>query len=160
MIRLVTRRRMRELTDHAHQARTRAQEVQGQADVAYAAHLRAQAALTERAVSAESDAAILREHVGELHEALTRVRAEASRLEGRSLMLLLCFGEPHSIHLTREDAYAYAATQGAPVNAWVTTAEVQTERVPWRCVPFTYDPATTGFRSVLAPAVRAVGGAG
>lgn len=162
MIRLVTRRRLRELTDHAHQARIRAREVQGQADEAYAAHLRALAVLTERAEAAESDAAILREEVWELRAALACARAEleASRLERQELVLLLHFGEPYSIHLTREDAYAYAATHGVPVDGWVARTEQPADRVPWVCIAFTHEPATVSFRSALAPAVGAVGGAG
>lgn len=164
MIRIVTAGRLRRLAQDTEQARTRAREVQGQADAAWGRHVREVWELTARAETAESDAAILRDHVAEFETALERAAVDASalrervrlldaelaqaRLVGRSLVLLLHWGEPHSIHASREDAYDYAATQGAPVHGWTTTDERPHTAVAWRAISFTRDEAVMGLRNV------------
>ncbi|WP_128381099.1 hypothetical protein [Streptomyces cavernae] len=175
MIRIVTSGRLARLHEDAEQARTRAREVQGQADAAWGRHVRETWELTARAETAESDAGILRDHVFELEAALKDARAafaerreeirrlreelEAARLNGRWLVLLLHYGEPHSIHRSQQDAYAYAATQGAPVHGWVAGDERPAAEVCWQLIPFTQDEAVTGFRSVTVPSQEPMGGA-
>ncbi|MEV7500620.1 hypothetical protein [Streptomyces sp. NPDC093018] len=75
MIRIVTTGRLQRLEQDAEQARTRAREVQEQADTVSGRHLREVESLTTRAETAESDAAILREQIGELEAALERAEA-------------------------------------------------------------------------------------
>ncbi|MFG2130668.1 hypothetical protein ACGFNV_23020 [Streptomyces sp. NPDC048751] len=168
MIRIVTAGRLRRLTEDAERARDRAREVQGQADAAWARHVREVWELTARAESEQTDAAILREDCFRLHDALTamesdlgereeRIRLlgaelEAARLEGRSLVLLLHWGEPHSIHRSHDDAYAYAAQHGAPLGTWGPVRERPFTHVRWVSVPFVREQAVKGFRSVVARA--------
>ncbi|MEU7051277.1 hypothetical protein [Streptomyces eurythermus] len=175
MIRIVTAGRLRRLEQTAGQARTRAREVQGQADAAWVRHLRVVRELTDRAESGESDAAILRELVAEFEAALRkaesaaevlreRVRLLEAELEdarrvGRSLVLLLHWGEPHSIHRSAQDAYAYAATRGVPVNTWGPSSDRPASEVKWRLVPFTQDETVKGLRSVAVPALQGGEGA-
>ncbi|SFN21112.1 hypothetical protein SAMN04487980_1013236 [Streptomyces sp. cf124] len=167
MIRIVTTGRLRRLREDASRGRAHAREVRGQADAAFGEHVRQVWELTARAESAESDAGILREHVGEIEAALNRARAdlaeraervgrlleelEAARREGRSLVLLLHYGEPHSIHADHDAAHAYVAARGIPVHAWVPSDERPAVQVLWRIVAFTRDEAVHGFRAVNVP---------
>ncbi|MER6334125.1 hypothetical protein ABT298_33425 [Streptomyces sp. NPDC001034] len=80
MIRIVTTGRLERLEQDADQARTRAREVQEQADAAWVRHVRELLDLTARAETAESDAAILREHVGESEAALERAEATTTEV--------------------------------------------------------------------------------
>ncbi|AOP50627.1 hypothetical protein [Streptomyces lydicus] len=177
MIRLVTRTRLARLAAGADAARARTCEVQGQADAAYSSHIREVFALTARAEAAEKDAAtadlgarllqsVLEDTSTELTQAREELAAMARRLEelseppvDASVVLLLYYGEPHSIHPDKPTAYAYAATLGAPLNGWRLADERPAAAVTWRCVPFIYDAARDHFRSVAAPAVAPSGGA-
>ncbi|PIM70479.1 hypothetical protein CTU88_18025 [Streptomyces sp. JV178] len=161
MIRIVTADRLLRLTEESEQTRARARDVQGEAGAVWAGHVRELWELTSRAESAETDAAILREEILRLEAALTAATAdltllgeecEAARREGRSLVLLLHYGEPHSIHADHDAACAYVATLGIPVHAWVPSDERPAAQVLWRTVPFTRDEAVNGFRSVTVPA--------
>ncbi|MER5980142.1 hypothetical protein ABT142_27090 [Streptomyces sp. NPDC001857] len=164
MIRIVTASGLRRLREDAEQARARTRKVQGQADTAFSEHARQVWELTSRAESAESDAGILREQVAEMEAALKRARADvaeraehvgrllgellAARREDCSLVLLLHYGEPHSIHTDAGAARAYVATRGVPVHAWVSGDERPASQVLWRILPFTRDESVKGFRSV------------
>ncbi|MGW0945193.1 hypothetical protein ACWD4O_21945 [Streptomyces sp. NPDC002623] len=175
MIRIVTARRLRRLEAEAEQARTRAREVQGQADDAWGRHIREVRDLSARAESAESDAAIVREEVFRLEAALKcaaagtaergeRIRLlvralEAARRQGRSLVLLLHWGAPHSIHRSLQDVYDYVAGQGFPVHAWGPGDERPAAEVSWRALPFTQDDNVRGFSPVSAPSPEPSGGA-
>ncbi|MGW9044116.1 hypothetical protein ACWGQL_16365 [Streptomyces lydicus] len=176
MIRLVTRTRLVRLVAEVEDARGRAREVQGQADAAYRSHVREVFALTARAEAAEKDAAtadlgarllqsVLEDTSAELTQAREELAAMARRLEelsappvDASVVLLLHYGEPHSIHPDKPAAYAYAATLGAPLNGWRLVDERPAAAVAWRCVPFIYDAACDHFRSVAAPAIEPPGG--
>jgi hypothetical protein len=175
VIRVVTGALLSGLRQEAERARTRATEVQERADAAYAGHLREINALKEQAESAENDAAVIREEAVALEKALAAVRSElaergerlaalerelsTARRAGPFVYLLLHHGEPHSIHLTEDDAHAYAAAQGAPRTGWVRGSCRPPGAAPtWRCVPFTADDDTFGFRSVLAPPAGGFGG--
>ncbi|MEV5437223.1 hypothetical protein AB0K80_14580 [Streptomyces sp. NPDC052682] len=94
----------------------------------------------------DADATVLRERVRLLEAEL----AEARQV-GRSLVLLLHWGQPHSIHRSHEDAYAYVATRGVPVHAWAPSDERPAAQVLWRLVTFTRDEAVKGFRDASAP---------
>ncbi|MFD5582227.1 hypothetical protein ACFWII_00255 [Streptomyces sp. NPDC127063] len=164
MIRIVTAGRVRRLEQDAEQARTRAREIQGQADAAWRRHVREVWELTARAESAESDAGILRKQTYRLEAASERVRLlegelEAAKRSGRSLVLLLHWGEPHSIHRSREDAFAYAATQGAPVHGWTPSDERVHAEATWQTIAFTADETVMGFRPALASGPEPMGGA-
>ncbi|MGX1311749.1 hypothetical protein RKD24_001868 [Streptomyces calvus] len=167
MIRFITAARLRRLEQGAEQARARAREVQAAADAAWGSHVRELWDLTARAETAESDAAILRDHVFEVEAALKKAEARAEMLRermrllevelaeaketGRWLVLLLHRGEPHSIHRSQADAQAYVATRGIPVHAWEASDERPASEVLWRLVPFTRDAAVNGFRSMSVP---------
>ncbi|MGW3268873.1 hypothetical protein [Streptomyces sp. NPDC001056] len=84
MIRIVTTGRLQRLEQNAEQIRTRARELQEQSDAAWVRHVRELLDLTARAETAESDAAILRKHIGESEAALER--AEATTTEVRALL--------------------------------------------------------------------------
>ncbi|MGW9079680.1 hypothetical protein [Streptomyces kronopolitis] len=178
MIRIVTRTRLAALQREADRARAQAREVQGQADAAYACHVRAAWNLTAEAEAAERAAETARTQAEDLAQALERLQEElvqtqgtvaeqAARIEelsapapaGASMVLLLHYSRPHSIHPDKPAAYAYAATLGVPMNGWVSDERPAAEAW-WRCEPFIYDAAADHFRSVSAPSVEPVGGAG
>ncbi|GGP35069.1 hypothetical protein ACWDY7_01415 [Streptomyces calvus] len=77
MIRFITAARLRRLEQEAGQARARAREVQEEADAAWSRHVRELWDLTARAETAESDAAILWDHVLEAEAALKKAEARA-----------------------------------------------------------------------------------
>ncbi|MFL0397416.1 hypothetical protein ACH0CM_32470 [Streptomyces albus] len=178
MIRIVTRTRLAHLAAAVDAARARNREVQEQADAAYGSHIRETFALTARAEAAEKKAETTRQEAlslqitledtaAELAEARTELADMAKRLKElsqtpavASVMLLLYYGEPHSIHPDREAAYAYAATLGAPLSGWGPPDERPAADVQWRCVPFIYDVDDDHFRSVTAPDIEPSGGAG
>lgn len=178
MIRIVTRTRLTVLQQDANQARERTRKVQAAADAAYARHVRTAHDLSAEADAADRATATARAHAEDLAQALERLQAElvqtqgtvaeqAARIEelsapapaGSSMVLLLHYGRPHSIHPDKAAAYAYAATLGVPMNGWVSDERPAAE-VWWRCEPFIYDAAADHFRSVVAPSVELVGGAG
>ncbi|WP_075737629.1 hypothetical protein [Streptomyces acidiscabies] len=135
MIRVVTAGRMRRLHEDADQARARAREVRGQADAVRGEHIRQVWELTARAESAESDAAILREHVDEFEAALKRARAdlaEAVPSAGSPVVVLLHWGEVHSVHAGVHDAKAHAAAHGAAPSGWVPAQAGPARQVAWR----------------------------
>ncbi|MEV5248431.1 hypothetical protein [Streptomyces werraensis] len=147
MIRFVTAGRLRRLEEEAEQARTRMRAVQAQAAAAWCRHVREVWDLTVRAETAESDAAILRGHVEEYQERVRLLAAELAAAEeaGLSLVLLLHWGEPHSIHASRECAFAYAATQDAPIDGWVPSDGRVHAEVAWQVLAFTRDESVMGL---------------
>ncbi|WP_217552678.1 hypothetical protein [Streptomyces sp. GbtcB6] len=162
MIRIVTAARLRRMSESTEQASARVREIQGQADAANSRHVREAWNLLARAESAESDAAILREIILHLEDALEAARADASEQgdqaralrkeldvqQSGALVLLLHYGEPHSIHANHADAHAYTATHGVPVDTWGPRSERPAADVNWVSVPFIRDEAVKGFRSV------------
>ncbi|MGW3493369.1 hypothetical protein [Streptomyces sp. NPDC001020] len=161
MIRIVTAARLRRRREAIEQAHTRAREVQEQADAALSRHLKQVWELTARAERAERSASMA-DWGKELAEAAAKVlreELEAAQQAGRTLFLLLHYGEPHSIHGSREDAYAYADTQGTPVHRWVTGVHRPAAELPWVLIPFTQDEAVKGFRSVMVRSPEPMGGA-
>ncbi|WP_421109720.1 hypothetical protein [Streptomyces sp. NEAU-S77] len=164
----MTSRRLRQLSTRCEQAQDRAREVQGQADQAYSGHIRALYDVTARAEEAEGDAAVIREEAVQLKADLDDAAAEldaaraelaarsdriavlgkeleAARLAGRSLALLLHFGEPHSIHRTVETAKDYLATRGVPRDGWVPGDGRSDREVVWRLRVFTAEEGRDDF---------------
>ncbi|MFD3512569.1 hypothetical protein [Streptomyces sp. NPDC058657] len=184
MIRLVSRARIERLVAEADAARTQARHVREQADTAYSEHIRTVYGLTARAESSEKEGTTLRADLLMMQVALENVADDLDRarddldsareeLAARTrevaalkapptevLVLLLHFGEPHSIHPDSAAARAYAATHGAPLNGWVKCDERSAHSVAWLCIPFKFAAGQDHFVSVVAPAVRALEGAG
>lgn len=127
----------------------------------------------DRSEAAASESGVLFSHaVEELSAAqqelllreieIRRLREELRGMpvEGRTLMVLLHHGEPHTIYASREDAYADTATHGVPAGTrWVPSAERTTAACTWCLETFIYHPESRGFRRVHMPARKPVGGA-
>ncbi|WMD03217.1 hypothetical protein [Streptomyces sp. FXY-T5] len=176
MIRIVTASRLRRLERETGQARTRARDTQAQADAAWGRHVRELFAVTDRAERAEvaTDEAgeLLAGAVAELSAAqqelllkdieIRRLREEleGESMEGRSLTVLLHYGEPHTIYACREDAYADTATHGtSPTAVWVPAGERPASASMWRCEAFIYNAASNGFRRAHMPDRKPIEGA-
>ncbi|MEU8033352.1 hypothetical protein AB0C13_32815 [Streptomyces sp. NPDC049099] len=176
MIRIVTAGRLRRLSEDAENARTRARNVQGQADAAWSQHIRELYAVTDRAERAEAVTSevggILAHAMEELSAAqqelllkdieIRRLRREleGGPVEGQALTLLLHHGEPHTIYASREDAQADTATHGAPADqVWQRCDERPAATFTWPCEAFIYNAASNGFRRAHPPAARPVQGA-
>ncbi|MFD5234383.1 hypothetical protein ACFWJ5_38895 [Streptomyces qaidamensis] len=175
MIHIVTAGRLHQLEQDAEQARSRAQDVQAQADAALGRHVQELSAATDRAEQAEAATsevgAILSRALEELSAAqqellrkdieIRRLRAEleGESLEGRTLTVLLHYGEPHTVYASREDAYADTATHGADPARWVPAGERPPSAAMWRCEAFIYDAASNGFRRAHMPAPKLIEGA-
>ncbi|MFJ7293287.1 hypothetical protein [Streptomyces collinus] len=173
MIRILTTGRLRQLEREAEQAHARAREVQAQADASWRRHVRELFAVTDRAERAEAAAAevgeILTGAVDELSAAqqelllkdieIRQLRQELAgeSLEGRTLTVLLHYGEPHTVYASREDAYADTATHGASPDGWVPSGERPAAECKWRCEAFIYDAAPNGFRRAYMPAPKPIG---
>ncbi|MCK8438017.1 hypothetical protein G3I77_34915 [Streptomyces sp. D2-8] len=176
MIRIVTVGRLRRLERETGQARTRARDTQAQADAAWGRHVRELFSVTDRAERAEAATAevgeILAGAVAELAAAqqelllkdieIRRLREqlEGESMEGRSLTVLLHYGEPHTIYASREDAYADTATHGtSPTAVWVPAGERPASASMWRCEAFIYNAASNGFRRAHMPDRKPIEGA-
>ncbi|MFF5981163.1 hypothetical protein ACFY78_20165 [Streptomyces olindensis] len=174
MIRIVTTGHLHRLEREAEQAYTRAREVRAQADTAWGRHVRELFAVTDRAERAEAATtevgAILARAMEELSTAQQelllkdieirqlRKQLEGESLEGRTLTVLLHYGEPHTIYASREDAYADTATHGVPPDAlWVPSGERPAAECEWRCEAFIYNAASNGFRRAYMPAPKPIG---
>jgi hypothetical protein len=174
VIRILTTSRLRQLEQDAEQARDRAREVQGQADAAWASHVRELYAVTDRAERAEQATSevgvILAQAVKELSVAqqeLLLKDIEIRRLRqkladepapGRTVSVLLRHGEPHTVYRCREDAYADTATHGVPTGtAWLPADEHPAGVHGWRLEAFIYDPDSKGFRRAHVPPSKRVG---
>ncbi|WP_033312281.1 hypothetical protein RFN58_19765 [Streptomyces iakyrus] len=175
MIRIVTTGRLRRLERETEQARIRARDTQAQADAAWGRHVRELFAVTNRAERAEAATAevgeLLAGAVAELSAAqqelllkdieIRRLREqlEGESMEGRSLTVLLHYGEPHTIYACREDAYADTATHGADPDRWVPSGERPASASMWRCEAFIYNAASNGFRRAHMPDRKPIEGA-
>ncbi|MFF5255621.1 hypothetical protein ACFY4K_26760 [Streptomyces leeuwenhoekii] len=174
MIRIVTGTRIARLERDARVARAYAQQTSDAADEAFGRHLLELCAVSDRAERAEATASevgvLLARAVEELSAAqqelllkdieIRRLRAEleGASLEGRSLTVLLHYGEPHTIYASREDAYADTAAHGVdPGAVWVPAGERPAAESEWRCAAFIYDAACNGFRRAWMPAGKPVG---
>ncbi|MCX4557465.1 hypothetical protein OHA02_14770 [Streptomyces phaeochromogenes] len=149
MIRIVTAARLRELRESASRARARTAEVQRLADAALVRHIHRAWELTARTEKAETATSNARWDVdlAQAEAALLREELEAVRRDGRSLVLLVHYGVPHSIHRGREAAEAYAATLGVDRHGWGPLTDRPAREVAWRILGFT---AKEGSNDYLA----------
>ncbi|MEV3966690.1 hypothetical protein AB0K68_00830 [Streptomyces sp. NPDC050698] len=176
MIRIVTADRLAWLEQDADQARDRVRDVQARAEAAWGRHVRELYAVTDRAERAEAATsevgALLAGAVKELSEAqqellrkdieIRRLREELQRgpVEGDTVTVLMHYGEPHTVYVSREDAYADTATHGVPAGtAWVPAGERPASVSKWCIAAFIYDADCKGFRRAFTPAPEPVGGA-
>ncbi|WMD09823.1 hypothetical protein [Streptomyces sp. FXY-T5] len=176
MIRIITAGRLYQMEQDAEQARSRALEVQAQADAAWGRHVRELHAVIDRAEQAEAATSEVGEILARAMEELSaaqqelllkdieirRLRAEleGESLEGRTLTVLLHYGEPHTIYASREDAYADTATHGVPAGTpWVPSSERPASASKWRCEAFIYNASSNGFRRAYTPAPKPIEGA-
>ncbi|WP_405837795.1 hypothetical protein OG528_10335 [Streptomyces platensis] len=151
MIRIVTRTRLAALEQGAKRALERMRAVQASADAAYAGHLRtvydltADAEAAERAAEADrADAEIAREILERTEALLASARAtvieQAARIDALSgdldamaaAVVLLHFGQLHSLHRTARAAELHAQSLGAAEGGWGPPSERPADEVAWR----------------------------
>ncbi|MFF7561476.1 hypothetical protein ACFZB4_16025 [Streptomyces pseudovenezuelae] len=175
MIRLVTASRLERLEAGASAAREQARQTSGAANESFGRHVRELYAVTDRAERAEAAATevgtILALAVEELSVAqqelllksmeIRRLREElevARSMEGRTLTVLLHYGQPHTVYASREDACADTATHGVPAGArWVPSGERPAAECEWRVEAFMRVGDGPGFRRASLPAPKPVG---
>ncbi|MFI7093420.1 hypothetical protein [Streptomyces lydicus] len=151
MIRIITRTRLTALQQDADGARERAREIQGAADRAYASHLRTVYDLTadveaaERTAEAEqADAEVAREILErtetQLADARATVAEQAARIDALSgdldsiagAVVLLHYGQLHSLHRTARAAELHAQSLGAAEGGWGPPSARPASEVAWR----------------------------
>jgi hypothetical protein len=175
VIRIVTAGRLCQLEETADEARGRAREVQAQADTAWSRHVRELYAVTDRAERAETATSEVGEMLARAMEELSaaqqelllkdieirrlREELEDESMEGRTLTVLLHYGEPHTVYASREDALADTATHGADPDGWVPSGERPPSESMWRCEAFIYNAASNGFRRANLPDPKPIEGA-
>ncbi|MEW2212365.1 hypothetical protein AB0895_07945 [Streptomyces globisporus] len=154
MIRIVTKARLARLVAEAKQARRHAVEVQEKADAVSCTYFRTVAELTARAVQAEEARAA---HA----DVVTALRAEldAAQAPGE-VVLLVRYGQPHSIHRSVHAAKACAAAHGADPASWRPSSRPPTASDDWATIAFIFDAATDAFLCSVAPVRPVAGGAG
>jgi hypothetical protein len=173
VIRIVTRARLAQLEADARAASEQAREVSGAVNETFGRHVRELYAATDRAERAEATTTevgqLLARALEELSAAqqelllkgieIRRLRAEleGESMEGRTLTVLLHYGEPHTVYASREDALADTATHGACPDGWVPSGERPAAECQWRCEAFIYSAASNGFRRAHLPAPKPVG---
>ncbi|MGW2389586.1 hypothetical protein ACWCYK_08815 [Streptomyces lydicamycinicus] len=154
MIRVITHTRLASLQKDVDQARARSQDVQASADAAYARHVRTIHDLTAEADAADRRAEESSARTRELRHALDQAHAnlEAARTtaaertaridaltEELSVMLgavvLLHYGQLHSLHPDEAAAKRHAATFGARLDGWGPVSDRPAAEVPWRISP-------------------------
>lgn len=175
MIRIVTAARLERLQVDTSAAREHARQTSAAANEAFGRHVRELYAATGRAERAEATATavgvLLAHAIAELSVAqqelllkdieIQRLRKEleGESLEGRTLTVLVHYGEPHTIYASREEAHADTATHGVPADGWVPARERPASASEWRCEAFIYDAASNGFRRAFMPVPKPVEGA-
>ncbi|MFJ8637939.1 hypothetical protein [Streptomyces sp. NPDC093610] len=154
MIRIVTKARLARMAAEAKQARDRAIEVQEKADAVSSTYFRTVAELTGRAVQAEEAKAACADVVTAL-----RAELDAAQAPGE-VVLLMHYGQPHSIHRSVHDAKACAGTNGADPTSWRPGSGPPTASVAWATIVFIFDEATDAFMCSVTPVLPVAGGAG
>ncbi|GAA2940688.1 hypothetical protein ACYCCF_17770 [Streptomyces argenteolus] len=154
MIRIVTKARLARMVAEAKQARDRAFEVQEKADAVFSTYFRTVAELTARTVQAE-------EARSAYADVVTALRAEldAAQAPGE-VVLLVRYGQPHSIHRSVHAAKVCAATHGADPASWRPSSRPPTASDDWATIAFIFDAATDAFLCSVAPVLPVAGGAG
>ncbi|WP_190155684.1 hypothetical protein [Streptomyces litmocidini] len=142
----MTAERLRRLLEDAEQARADAVEANARASELHRRHVARVDHLNGRVESAESDAAILREHVAECETALKESAAEVGALREEldvarraavvPMALLLRDGAPHSVHASVQAAKDHAATLGANPSGWTAPGLVGGTPTGWSIMPF------------------------
>nr|WSX20177.1 hypothetical protein OG690_10340 [Streptomyces tubercidicus] len=151
MIRIISQTRLVTLQQDADQARERTRQVQASADAAYARHVRTVHDLTAEADAAESaaeaaraDAEIVREILERTEAQLASARAtvteQAARIDALSgdldafagAVVLLHYGQLHSLHRTARAAELHAQSLGAAEGGWGPPSERPAAEVAWR----------------------------
>ncbi|WMD09766.1 hypothetical protein [Streptomyces sp. FXY-T5] len=175
MIRIVTQARIEQLEHDFRSACELARQTSGAANEAFGRHVRELYTATDRAERAEATttevSALLARALEELSAAqqelllkdieIRRLREEleGESMEGRTLTVLLHYGEPHTVYASREDAYADTATHGADPEGWVPAGERPASAAEWRCEAFIYNAASNGFRRAYKPDPKPIEGA-
>ncbi|MFJ8447075.1 hypothetical protein [[Kitasatospora] papulosa] len=154
MIRIVTKARLARLVAEAKQARRRAVEVQEKADVVSSTYFRTVAELTARAVQAEEARAA---YAGVV--AVLRAELDAAQAAGE-VVLLVRYGQPHSIHRSVHAAKARAVAEGAVPDGWQPCSGAPAASDPWATIAFIFDAATDAFMCSVTPVLPVAGGAG
>ncbi|MEU2538909.1 hypothetical protein [Streptomyces iakyrus] len=174
MIRIVTQASIEQLEHDFRSACELARQTSGAANEEFGRHVRELYAATDRAERAEATTTeagkLLAHAMDELSAAqqelllkdieIRRLRAEleSESMEGRTLTVLLHYGEPHTIYASREDACADTATHGVPAGTpWVPSGERSASASKWRCEAFIYNAASNGFRRAHMPVPKPVG---
>lgn len=143
MIRIVTAKRLALLEADAHAAFERAR----QANEAVRRRTNELARAMEELSAAQQE--LLRKDI-EIRR--LREELEGTSLKGRTLTVLMHYGEPHTIYPSLKDAFADTATHGVSSDAgWAPAGERPAAEVRWRCEPFIYNADSNGFRRVYAP---------
>lgn len=135
MIRIVTTARLRQQAAALAQARSRAVKVQEQADRQFAGHTRSALELSSRMQHSERSRDVLR-------AALENARNELETLKAtpRTVVVLLHYGELHSIHPSIQAAEDHAVEAGAHRAWWGPSTGLPASEVPWRTLAFSVTP--------------------
>ncbi|MFJ4843030.1 hypothetical protein [Streptomyces sp. NPDC088746] len=153
MIRIVTKVRLARLAAETERARRRAVEVQEKADAVSSTYFRTVAELTGRAVQAEEAKAAYADVV-------TALRAELDARDLREVVLLVRYGQPHSIHRSVHAAKACAGTHGADPAFWRPCSGPPTASDAWATIAFIFDEAVDAFMCSVTPSLPVPGGVG
>ncbi|MGW1097589.1 hypothetical protein ACWD5W_17585 [Streptomyces sp. NPDC002455] len=153
MIRIVTKARLARLVAETKQARGRAIEVQEKADAVSCTYFRTIAELTARTVQAEEAKAAYADVV-----AMLRAELDAAQAPGEAV-LLVRYGQPHSIHRSVHSAKARAVAEGAVPDGWQPCSGAPAASDPWATITFIFDAATDAFLCRVAPVLPVAGGA-
>ncbi|TXS06907.1 hypothetical protein [Streptomyces sp. wa22] len=154
MIRIVTKARLARLAAGAKQARDRAIEVQEKADAVSSTYFRTVAELTARTVQAE-------EALAAYADVATALRAELDTAPALGeVVLLVRYGQPHSIHRGVHAAKARAVAEGAVPDGWRPCSGAPAASDAWATIVFIFDEATGAFMCSVAPSLPVPGGAG
>lgn len=176
MIRIVAAARLDRLDADASAAREHARQTSGVANEAFGRHVRELYAATDRAERAETTTAEVGEILARAMEELSaaqrelllkdieirrlRQELEGESLEGRTLTVLLHYGEPHTVYASREDAHADTATHGMPADhVWKRCGERPAAEFEWRCEAFIYNAESNGFRRAQMSVPKPIEGA-
>ncbi|WP_328865785.1 hypothetical protein [Streptomyces sp. NBC_00304] len=135
MIRIVTTARLRRQAAALAQARSRGVEIQEQADRQFAGHTRSALALSSRMQRSEHSRDVLRAALEDARNEL-----EALKAAPRTVVVLLHYGELHSIHPSIQAAEDHAVAAGAHRAWWGPSTDLPAFKVTWRTLTFSVTP--------------------
>ncbi|MFJ2290456.1 hypothetical protein ACIOG7_01865 [Streptomyces sp. NPDC087894] len=154
MIRIVTKARLSRMAAEAKQARCRAIEVQEKADAMSSTYFRTVTELTARTIRAEEAKAAYADDV-----AMLRAELDAAQVPGE-VVLLVRYGQQHSIHRSVHAAKARAVAEGAVPDGWQPCSGAPAASDPWATITFIFDAATDAFMCSVTPVLPVAGSAG